>query len=156
MGNEPDSLVVWGLSTFHAALLVAVLVTLLYVYAPLGKLLQGLSTIVGLAVYLVLWATTWWTTRAALRRESVLEGATTIGVVEQGIAWGAITGVIFLLGIVLLVLTPQFLPQGYVVSLAFISAIGSVVAFVIGALVGGMFALIDVFLFRLTGLVILD
>jgi hypothetical protein len=79
----PDPLLVWCLAAYHTGLFVLVPLTLLHWAGALGDLLGGLSTVVGLVLYLALWATTWWTNRRLLattplrraERRAVLTGS---------------------------------------------------------------------------------
>lgn len=148
--RPPDPLVVWALASFHAGFLVAGLVTLIHAFGSLGDLLAGLNTAVGLALYLVLWATTWWTTRKVLT-QTAIETAPVSSILKRGLLWGGVNGVGFLLGIVLIALAPQFLFEGEFVPLLFITGIGSVFALVLGAIIGCLFGVFDVLLFRMTG-----
>ncbi|WP_254543181.1 hypothetical protein [Halomarina pelagica] len=149
--HAPDSLLVWALGAFHAAFLVASLVALLHVTLSLGDLLRGLDTATGLALYLVLWATTWWTARAVLARATVGESVDRLALVKRGVLWGGVAGVCFLLALVLVVLAPRLLVEGEFVALGLVTGIGVVIALVVGGLVGGLFALLDLLLFRLAG-----
>src|SRR5260370_610226 len=65
--RERNLRVVFTLGTFHAAVLVAVLVVVLYANGGLASLLSGLSTIAGLALFGALWLTTVWSTDRTLR-----------------------------------------------------------------------------------------
>src|SRR4051812_42331149 len=56
----------WLLGTFHSATLVVVLVWLAYRGGGLGSALSSLNTLVGLGLYVALWATTLFTARRAL------------------------------------------------------------------------------------------
>ncbi|MFC7155726.1 hypothetical protein ACFQPA_09665 [Halomarina halobia] len=152
MGERaPDPLLVWAFGTFHVAFLVAALVALLHVAAPLGDLLRGLDTVTGLALYLVLWATTWWTARAVLARATVGGGVDRLALLKQGLLWGGVNGVCFLLALVLVLLGPRLIAEGEFVALVLVAGIGVAVALVVGGLVGGLFALLDLLLFRLAG-----
>lgn len=64
--GDPDPLAVLAAGTFHVALLVVVAVVALQSVGNLGGALVGLGTLPGAAVYLVLWAVGWWTTRRAV------------------------------------------------------------------------------------------
>lgn len=139
-----DELVTWTLATFHAASLVAALVLLAHVAGSLGDLLGGLDTLVGLALFAVLWATTWWTNHRWLAgvRLRLDERPPTNALLHGGLVWGGTNGVAFFWGIFLLAVVPLF---GFeVVSLAIIAVAGTVFAIVVGALFGVAFAAIDV------------
>ncbi|WP_276300648.1 hypothetical protein [Halorussus lipolyticus] len=151
-----DSLVVWALASFHTAGLVALLVVALYLAGPLGDLLSGLDTVVGLALYLGLWAATWWTNRRAFRAIADAgddaESVSASVVVGTGGKWAGVDGVLFLW---MLLLAAVFPPSsvtlaGVAYFLAF-GGIASLLAFVVGAIVGSLFALLDLALFRAAG-----
>lgn len=141
----------WAFATFHAAALVVALVVVAHVTGPLGDLLGGLDTLVGLALFVVLWATTWWTNRRWLAgvRLRVGERPPTRALVSGGLRWGGANGVLFLWSVFLLAVLPAFGFQ--VVPLAIIATAGTVLATVVGALLGGLFAALDAALLRIAG-----
>lgn len=145
---DDDPLVVWALATFHTTLLVVVLVAALHVSGPLGDLLGGLSTIVGFALFLILWASTWWATGRTLAAVST-EETTTFEMVTTGGKWGGVNGVCFLWAILLVAVVPAVgLERGALPAVALVAAIGSVLALGIGGIVGVLFAAVDVVAFR--------
>lgn len=170
MGDDDDSLVddaderspglVWSLASFHASFFVALAVTLGYLFAPLGDLLGGLRTSVGLGLYLVLWATTWLTNRRWVEEIDLMgtarEGRRS-GTVTAGARWGGVNGTTFL-GVTLLLAGFAALAEtggrGASIELVgivlLVAAVGSVVAFAVGALVGGLFAALDAIFVRLS------
>jgi uncharacterized integral membrane protein len=140
-----DPLLAWGLASFHAAVLLVVPLWLAHVVAPVavGDLIGGLDTLVGVALYLVLWGSTWWSNRRYLAA-SAFEGS--VRTLKSGAKWGAVTGLPLLGGVVLAVLVatnPTFA--------AFLLVAGTVVAPLVGAVVGALFAGVDVVLVRLAG-----
>lgn len=149
--DEPDRLVAWSLGAFHAATLVAVLVALGHTAGVLGGLLADLNTVVGLALYVLLWLLSWRATRAVLSR--VTPATIETGATGEAIAWGAVggagTGVAVLVGIALVVVVPVIRRGGDVLSFGFILLVGGIVAAIIGAVVGGLFAVLDIAFFRL-------
>lgn len=149
--DESESLIVWSLGAFHAATLVAVLVALGHTAGALGDLLGGLNTVVGLALYLLLWGLSWGATRSVLAR--VPPATIETGGVGAAVAWGALggagAGMAFLVGVVLVAIIPALLGGIEPLSVVLILLIGGTVAAVVGAIVGGLFALVDVALFRL-------
>lgn len=151
--DEPDALIAWSLGAFHAATLVAVLVALGHTAGALGDLLGGLNTVVGLALYLLLWGLSWGATRAVLARvpPAVIETGGTGAAVAWGALGGAGAGAAFLVGLVLVAVAPAILGSGEPLAVVFILSIGATAAAVVGAAVGGLFALLDVALFRLAG-----
>ncbi|MFC4552267.1 MULTISPECIES: hypothetical protein [Halorussus] len=161
-----DPLVVWTLATFHTAAFVAALVAALYLAGALGELLGGLSTLVGLALYVLLWAATWWTTRCTLAE---VAGAGSDGGAETdadakpalsemfgaGMKWGGVDGVCFLWAIVVVALVPRVrlrdlarMEADTVAFFVFAAAVASLLAFLVGAVVGSLFALFDAGAFR--------
>ncbi|AUV83515.1 hypothetical protein C2R22_19260 [Salinigranum rubrum] len=66
--GDADALSAWAFASFHAALLLVVPLALAHAVAPnaVGGLLAGLDTLVGVALYLVLWGSTWWSNRRYL------------------------------------------------------------------------------------------
>lgn len=146
-----DPLVTWAFATFHAATLVVALVVVAHVTGPLGDLLGGLDTLVGLALFVVLWATTWWTNRRWLAAVGLRVGEQppTRALVFGGLLWGGANGVLFFWGVYLLAVLPTF--GLLVVPLVIIATAGTVLATVVGALVGGLFAVLDAALLRLAG-----
>ncbi|WP_135825685.1 hypothetical protein [Halorussus ruber] len=151
VGDDP--LVVWALASFHTAALVALLVAALYLAGPLGDLLSALDTAVGLTLYLGLWAATWWTNRRAFRAiaDAGTDSASVRASVVVGTAgkWAGVDGVLFLW---MLLFAAVFPPStvtiaGVAYYLAF-GGVGSLLAFVVGAIVGCLFALLDLALFR--------
>lgn len=151
--DEPDQLIAWSLGAFHAATLVAVLVVLGHTAGALGNLLGGLNTVVGLALYLLLWGLSWSATRRVLAR--VPPATIKTGGAGAAVAWGALggagAGMAFLVGVVLVAIIPTLLGGIEPLSVVLILLIGGTVAAVVGAIVGGLFALVDVALFRLAG-----
>jgi hypothetical protein len=160
LSPEPDRLDAWTFAAFHAALLTAVGVTALHAAGALGDLLGGLSTGLGLFLYGLLWATTYWSNRRLVERappgdagvREVLAGAA---------AAGALTGAAFLaelvgvglavvalrgdLGVPAVSEPADVLAPGAVVLLA----VG--LAGVVGALVGLVLAGLDLATIRLVG-----
>lgn len=140
---RPARLLIWSLATFHTAFFFAVLVVLLYLSGQLRNLLASLNTLVGTAVYGVLWITTWWCTHRAYQQLRWIELATPLNFLELigvAIKWGAVNGVFFLIlaSILLAMITIVGIPFAIVALI-----IGSPIALLIGALVGFLFALID-------------
>ncbi|WP_136600674.1 hypothetical protein [Salinigranum halophilum] len=142
-GREGDAaLSAWALATFHAATLLLVPLTLAHVVAPdaLGDLLAGLDTLVGLALFLVLWGATWWTNRRYLAACAFADAGRTLAV---GARWGAVTG-LPLLGCVVVAAFVATNPT----FAALVLVAGGLVAPLVGAVVGALFAAFDVALDR--------
>ncbi|MDA0256812.1 MAG: hypothetical protein O3C25_03615 [Chloroflexi bacterium] len=146
----------WALGTAHAALLTLVPVLLVFRGGGLGDDLEGLSTAVGLALYALLWAVSLLGTVGALRRIGPDVAAPTDSVVAAGALWGGVAGAAFLVvGLVALAsyATAEGIAQGTVgpadivvgaAGVAAIAVIGGAFAFIGGAMVGALVALVDV------------
>lgn len=146
-----DSLVVWALASFHTAALTAVIVASLYLAGALGDLLGGLDTLVGLGLYLGLWASTWWTTRRAFAAiADIGRDASVWGLLGTAGKWGGVNGVSFFW---LLLVGFTVLNAAYEVPLVllFAAAAGSVLALGVGGIVGLLFAVLDLAAFRAAG-----
>jgi len=138
----PDPLVRWALASFHAAALLVAPLLGLYAVGALGSLLQGVRTEVGLGLYLALWGLTWWTNGrwlAATRLDGVREA------VVPAAAWGAVTGVCFLLVLLLVVL----LTLGEPAFVAILGIVGTPVSALVGASAGAGFAVLDLLIVTL-------
>ncbi|UPV74108.1 hypothetical protein M0R89_16405 [Halorussus limi] len=149
-----DPLVVWTLASFHTAALTAVLVAALYLSGALGDLLAGLDTVVGLGLYLGLWASTWWTTRRAFAAIAAAGDDASLSVVlGTGGKWAGVDGVLFLWILVAVVVFPVGSVEGPEAVLSFIAVVGvgSLLAFVVGTVVGLLFAALDLAAFRVAG-----
>ncbi|WP_132061363.1 hypothetical protein [Halorussus amylolyticus] len=145
---DDDPLVVWSLATFHAALLVVLLVVGLYPSGLLGWVLSGLDTSVGIALYLCLWASTWWTNRQCL--SELGEDASLLAVVGLGGKWGGVNGVVFFWVLFAVAVAPAFgLRAAVIPSLLVFLGIGTVLALGIGGFVGCVFAALDTAAFRI-------
>ncbi|SDL98811.1 hypothetical protein SAMN04487949_0412 [Halogranum gelatinilyticum] len=152
--DSADPLLAFVLATFHTALFTLVPVTLLHWTDALGDLLGGLSTTVGLALYALLWATTWWTNRRLLAETPFTRGAEW-PVLKASVKWGGVTGSLFfleLVGVIVLealatgeVGTPE--PTAVLFLLTFVG-LATLVAFVVGALVGVVQAALDLLALR--------
>ncbi len=186
-------LLVWGLGTFHAVSLVLLLLVLVYSAGGLGSALQGLSTALGFLLFGALWGTSWFCTGRAARRVASVDLTRGGGVVRtggaadsmaasrrpwvagpvwvlaQGLLWGGVNGVLFLLCLVsvaavsLAASSPGRFggTSGTGVELgavfygfAFAFGLGGVVAFIVGALAGLVFALVDCLLLALASLAV--
>lgn len=148
-----DSLAVWALASFHSAGLVALLVVALYFDGSLGDLLGGLDTVTGLGLYLGLWAATWWTNRRAFAAVADAgSDASASVVVGTGGKWAGVDGILFLWMLLLVAVFPpaSVTVEGVVYFLA-IGCVASLLAFAVGAVVGSLFAALDLALFRVAG-----
>lgn len=153
-------LLAWALAAFSVAFLVAAALFAFHARGVLGDLLEGLSPVVGIALYLVLWGTTWATTRRALaggvlstdgRRPTVHR------IVGTGGLWGGVNGALFFLVLLAAVAAAIVLravalgdPSYLVLALyvAGVGAVGTAVAFAVGAALGVLFAALTTGLVR--------
>lgn len=155
MAEEAHPQLAWSLASFHTALLVTLLLAGLYATGAVGELLGGLDTVVGLGIYGYLWALTWWTNRRWLEdvglalAELPSEPRVVVG---AALRWGAVAGLLFLVG-PLVVLVGLFVVDGGFGALPFVvltGLVGALLAAAVGALVGGVFATLDLALLRVS------
>lgn len=145
---DPPAVLVWGVSTFHVVVLVVVLVTGLFLSGAAGDVLSGLDTTVGAAIYLYLWGITWWTTRRWLLAGGLpltADRPASRAVAVATLKWGGITGLLFFAGL-LVVAGGALLVIGDVGTIPVvvgIGLVGSPLAFTVGAVVAGVFAVAD-------------
>jgi hypothetical protein len=107
--------------------------------------LASLNTMVGLAIFGVLWLTTWWSTRALTR--AARSNWSWLGL---GMVWGGVNGALFIVGTFAVVLLVELPVQGP----GLLLAVGAVVfplviAFGVGAVVGLVFAALDLVLIQI-------
>jgi len=161
-GQGGGGLVVFALGTFHAAALIAALVLVLYATGALTSLLSGLSTIAGLALFGALWLTTVWSTNRTLRGAFTVAPWTSVpyGVMIPRAAWrSGVNGILFLgcLGVILIISSASNGDIGFLWLGALIFAtVGTAVAFVIGLVVGLLFAGVDLALVNATRAILDD
>jgi hypothetical protein len=147
--SERDLLLAWVLGTFHAATLIIILLLVLYLTGGLAPLLSSLSTAAGLALFSALWFTTTWSAHRMLRGlfGETLQITLPVGkVIARASRRGGINGVAFLpfLGVILAVpavLNGDILPVVYT-GLVF-ATLGVAIAFLVGCMLGLLFAGID-------------
>jgi hypothetical protein len=141
-GRGDDPLLAWALASFHATLLLVVPLTLVHAVAPgvLGDLLADLDTIVGVALFVVLWGSTWWSNRRYLAASDADDVVATL---VTGAKWGSVTGLPLFGCLVLAVLAatnPTFA--------GLLAVVGAVVAPLVGAVVGATLGGVDLALDR--------
>jgi hypothetical protein len=144
----------WSLAAFHAGFLFAGVVALLYAGGGLGELLGSLNTLLGLGLYALFWASTWWTTRQATR--GIAWGAlrdpwAPLDHFWRVVVWAGVNGLL-LFGAVFVVIVTNALATalagrallGAMTSFVFaVGVLGTAVAFAIGAVAGIVFLLLD-------------
>lgn len=151
---EPGSggrLPVWALASFHAALLVALAVGVLYATGAAGDVLAGLETWIGALAYLYLWGVAVWTNRALFERidgDLVAERPGPTALLAEASKWGGLAGLLVFIPI-LVVGIVFFVGAGGLEAVPFVllaAVIGTVVSVGIGVVVGVVFALLDLLL----------
>lgn len=152
--DEAQRIVVWALATFHASGFVLAIVLFAYSRDALAPALGGLNTMVGLGLFVALWATTYVTTSRALRGLDVLGSAADrerYG--RRTLRCGAANGLAFLgiLGVVIVV-SFVFTAPGILLTVLFAAPFAIAVAAVVGAVVGVIFGIVDLGLFAAAGM----
>jgi hypothetical protein len=145
------ALVTWALATFHTTLFVLLAITVLYGQGRFGATLASLNTLLGLGLFVVLWTSTYLTTRRALVKADLLTGDfDRVEFVRRALRYGAVNGVVFLavLAAALIVGSMAATPAGGnrlgVLAVAVIAVpIAAAVATVVGAIVGVTLGAID-------------
>lgn len=132
-----DRLPVWTLGTFHATILVIILVVAAHSGGNLGGVLAGLSTETGFLIFLGLWAVSLWSTARALRGiewQNLERQLPTSTLLRRGFAWGGASGAVFSLFLlaIIAISTPAILIVAPI-QLAFATAIGAVVGLILAA-----------------------
>ena len=150
-----NGLLAWVLGTFHTTVFGLVLILVLYPRGGFGATLGSLNTLSGLAIFLALWATTLFTTRRALMGLNWLEDdpAQMAVFFRRALRWGAVNGMLFLAALGAILLANALVTSGTsgtsvispaVIFFVFIAAIGLVVSYVVGALVGVVLGALDI------------
>ena len=143
-------LVEWSLATFHASAFVLAIVFFLYSRDALGPALGGLNTLVGLGLFLALWATTYLTTCRALEGLDLLREGDQVLFARRAFRWGAANGMAFLgvLGVVLIA-SAVFVSPTVLLPVLFVAPFALLISAVVGALVGLIFSAVDLALLAL-------
>lgn len=156
-----NGLLAWVLGTFHTTMFGLALLLLLYPRGGFGAALGNLSTLSGLAIFVALWATTLFTTRRALEGLNWLDDdpAEMAVFFRQALRWGGVNGMLFLaaLSAILLLSALATAPSSITPALiffVFIAAIGLVVSYVVGAIVGVTLGAVDIAALRIARAVI--
>lgn len=148
-----------AIGTFNASVFAIVLLVLVFRTGGLGTALQSLSTIHGFALFAALWAASVFSAVRALRQYRASEAAVhgDLGAfVGLGARWGAVTGLIFLWLAALTLFIAYVAGQPHLGSLligvqaaAFLLVIPTPVSLLVGAMVGSIFGLVDVYAMRI-------
>ncbi len=169
-GARAPRLLGWALGTFHTVFFFLLFVIVLYLSGSLGQLLSSLNTLVGVAIFAVLWIATTFCTGQVVRGvpPAVLEHPfatfeAMAWVILRSAFWGAVNGFLFLLGLLTVLsfanlpalfpvlISPQIV--GLIVSLAIFVPIASVIALIIGGVIGFVFAWVDFVLLGMANMV---
>ena len=147
-GRDVDTLLVWALASFHAAAFLVVPLALAHAIAPeaVGDLLGGLDTLVGIALYLVLWGSTWLSNRRYVAATDFADPWRTF---RAGARYGTVTGLPLLACVVLavaVVVNPVFA--------GVLLVAGVIVAPLVGAVIGSVLAAVDLAVDRLAGVML--
>jgi hypothetical protein len=151
-GAGSERFVTFTFGTFHTVIFIVSAVLVLHLSGALSGLLTGLNTLTGLALFAALWATTTWSTGRAFRGVGgqVLATRTPIGsVVRRAARSGALNGVLFLAAAaVILALSALLTGQGdsigvFILGGFFVVLVGILAGATIGAILGVLFAAID-------------
>lgn len=154
MADRNLTLTAWTLATFDVSLFVLIAVIVGHVSGALGDLLAGLNTVVGVIIFLYLWALFTFATRWVLGEAPLAESSISL-IFLRSIAAGGVAGVVFLLSIVLIAVIPSAVSRSIqAVSVALIAIIGATVAAVIGSVVGLVAGLLNMAVYRVAGYVL--
>jgi hypothetical protein len=154
--EEQSGLVTFALPTFNVTLALLVVLLLLYRRDPeLGERLGDLGTGAGLGLFALVWIAAVWATRGAFRGVRLLAMPLDLALL-RGMTWGGRAGVLVHLvleGVVVVsalarigdASTSDVATEGplLLLYLAAVAAIGSAAAFVVGAAVGVVAAVVD-------------
>ncbi len=168
---RPTRLLEWALATFHTTFFFLLFVIPVYLSGNLGQVLSSLNTLVGVAIFVVLWVATTVCTSQVVRQvaPSVLEHPladppATFWVVLRSAFWGAVNGFLFLIGLLAILffvfltslLPVLFSPEivGVIVLAGIYVSIASGVALMTGGVIGFVFALLDFLILGIAGAVL--
>ncbi|HET6702558.1 MAG TPA: hypothetical protein VFH14_12180 [Gemmatimonadaceae bacterium] len=156
-----NDLLWWVLGSFHTSVFGLALLLLLYPRGGFGATLGNLSTLSGLAIFLALWTTTLFTTRRALAGLNWLDDDPEQMAIffRRALRWGGVNGMLFLaaLGAILLLSALVTAPGAIMPALiffVFIAAVGLVVSYGVGAIVGVALGAVDIAALRIARAVI--
>jgi hypothetical protein len=160
--SRVNSLLWWVLGSFHTSVFGIALLLLLYPRGGFGATLGSLNTLSGLAIFLALWATTLFTTRRALEGLKWLDDdpAQMAIFFRRALRWGAVNGMLFLAALGAILLASALatargpIPSAALTFFVLFGAIGVVVSYVVGALVGVTLGAVDIAALRIARAVI--
>jgi hypothetical protein len=136
-------LITWTVATTNTILFVLAILLPAYASGGLSDVLPTLNTAVGVGIFLYLWALVYATTRWLFERiDPTADSARRL--VLWAAAAGAVDGVAFLVGVVLVLGVPTALTTSLqLLSVALIALFGTPIAAVIGAVVGISATILD-------------
>jgi hypothetical protein len=146
--EQPSALRTWSHAAFRTISFVVAIAALTHATGGLREALGRLDTIRGAAAFVVLWTLTWFATRFGLRTLAPIEEATAATVVAQTTIAGGWNGAAVFAALVLYSVVWGFALRGAsAIALLpvqfFVAVLGTLVAFVAGAIVGVVYGLID-------------
>lgn len=150
--SAPLTLEAWAVGTFDVVAFGLVLVVAGHATGALADALSGLGTLPGLALFGYLWALAVAATRWALGGNGLAarDGGVS-SLLQRGAIAGAAVGVGFLLGPVLVGGAGAVLTGGVsLVTLGIVAGVGSLLAGLVGSVVGVVFVLFDLALVRVS------
>jgi hypothetical protein len=153
-------LLAWALASFHTAFFFLLFVILTYLSGNLGQLLSSLNTLAGVAIFALLWLTTTFCTGhvvLSIEPATLEHPFASFDVIKRvtvkSAFWGGVNGFIFLIGLLVILafvfitaLIPVLFSSqviGLVSSVGFFTSIASVIALILGGIVGIVFSMLD-------------
>jgi membrane protease YdiL (CAAX protease family) len=138
------------LGTFQTCVLVFVALVVLFLADDLGNQLDGLSTLLGIALFLVLWLTTCYFTLCAWRqlRVDILRRDSLGRMMLYGMKWGGLEGMVVALTVVVfyfLIFLALGLAEGGLLEISsalVFSVLGAIFGGTVGMAIGGFLGLI--------------
>lgn len=150
---EADRFETWVVSSFNLVVLSLVVMLAGHASGALEGSLSGFGTLPGVVVFGYLWALTFGATHWALKDGGlgrIREGEFG-SLLLHGVAAGALIGVAFLLGVLLVVLVVNILEGGVqLISFALFALFGGMISSIVGGLIGGVAVVLDVALYAVT------
>jgi hypothetical protein len=145
----------WSLATFHTVSFMVSLAVGVHLSGSLAAALKPLDTKTGFGFFLILWAITWFATRAGLRQmKTRIEEASATSIVSSTTIAGGWNGIGIWIAIVsgyaIFTLASRSRALALIPLFFLASVLGSLLAFTVGAVVGLVYGLTDALLLRLS------
>lgn len=152
--DEEFPLRLWSLATFHTVSFMVLLAVGVHLRGSLAASLKPLDTRTGFGFFLMLWAITWFFTRAGLRQmKASVEDASAATFVFSITIAGGWNGAGVWMVIMIAAVGSAFIGSGRALALIPVfflaTVVGGLLAFAVGAVVGLVYGLTDVVLLRL-------